>query len=470
MAGMKIIHVSAECYPLAKVGGLGDVVGALPKYQNDQGHDSSVILPHYHNAFAAKAKLKKVHEGTLTLGRFRMKYTVQELAKSQLGFKVMLIDIPRVGFTESVYTDNDTERFMAFQIAALDWIQSQKKKPTVVHCHDHHTGLIPFMMLHCNKFKELKSIPTVFTIHNAQYQGWFPHDQVDLIPAFDEKHSGLLDWNDCINPFATAIKCAWRISTVSPSYMEEMKVKANGVEDLVRHESAKCQGILNGIDTKIWDPEIDPTIIKNYSQSSVQSGKKANKAWLCREFNLDPSLPLIVFIGRLVGEKGADLFPELFDQIAKDNRSGAVILGSGNRELEVELNAMRSGHKGYYGAFMGYDESLAHKLYAGADFLLMPSRVEPCGLNQMYSIRYGTTPIVSQVGGLKDTVTDVSDGGLGFQVKQLTVEGIKSTVDRAIEFYGDQKAFRSNRKKLMALDHSWDGSARQYINLYQSTL
>lgn len=470
MAGMRIIHVSAECYPIAKVGGLADVVGALPKYQNDMGHESLVILPHYHNDFSEGARLRKVHEATVTSGGSRMKYTIHEMPKAKLGFKALLVDIPRVGFTKDVYTSDDTERFTSFQITVLDWILTLKKQPDIVHCHDHHTGLIPFMMSNSRKYKSLKHIPTIFTIHNAQYQGLFSHDKVALIPAFDEKRTGLLDWNNLINPFAAAIKCAWRVTTVSPSYLEEMKVRANTVEQLIRSESAKCLGILNGIDTKLWDPETDPALVRNFASSSAQSGKKANKAWLCKEFNFDPDRPLVVFIGRLVHEKGADLFPELFAKIARDKKCSLLVLGSGNKALEKELSALVKPHQGYFNAYMGYDESLAHKMYAGADFLLMPSRVEPCGLNQMYSLRYGTVPIVSQVGGLRDTVIDIDKKGFGIQLKSLAVTDIKRGVDRALKFYQNQQAFRANRKKIMALDHSWDESARQYVNLYKSTL
>jgi len=467
---MKIIHISAECYPIAKVGGLADVVGALPKYQNSAGTTSQVVMPFYKNKFTQDHKFKTVYDGNLEMGISSISFKILIPEKVDLGFELYLVDIPEFLYTDYVYSEKDTERFLSFQIAALDWIIQNEQLPDIIHCHDHHTGLIPFMMSHVNKYKKLKNTASVFTIHNAQYQGWFSHDKIDLIPVFPSSHIGLLDWGNCINPLATAIKCAWQITTVSPSYMEELKHKANGLERLIGSESQKCTGILNGIDTKVWNPETDDMITAKYGISDCDSGKQTSKDWLCEKFGLNLEKPLFVFIGRLVEEKGADLFYEVFDLALKNLDISILLLGSGNKMLEEGLSELISKYPKKYNAFIGYDEELSHKMYAGGDFLLMPSRVEPCGLNQMYSLRYGTIPIVNKIGGLKDTVVDVSEGGFGFVHTDNTVEGIYNSIKRATQFYSEPSKVEKTRKTIMRIDHSWDESAQQYINLYKSLI
>lgn len=465
---MKIIHVSAECYPVAKVGGLADVVGALPKYQNEAGNKASVIMPFYDIAFTQKNKFNNIYEGSIDLAGKNYDFKVKQTVSVDLGFELYLIDIPKLLFEKYVYSHDDSKRFMAFQIAVLQWLSHEKEQPDVIHCHDHHTGLIPFMMQYCNDFEKFKRVPSVLSIHNAQYQGWFSHDKMDLIPDFNKKHIGLLDWDGSINPLACAIKCAWRVNTVSPSYMEELKTAANGLESLLSHEAAKCVGILNGIDTEVWNTETDAYLKKNFKTTTHLSGKKANKKWLCNTFGLDVSKPLFTFIGRLVYEKGSDLFPEAFDQVLKHQDVSILLLGSGDSETEKGLEQLKDKFEGKYNAYIGYDEELSHIIYAGADFLLMPSRVEPCGLNQMYSLRYGTIPVVRNIGGLKDTIVDVEDSGFGFTHEDTTVEQIVAAIKRASMLYSDQKEFHKIRKQIMNIDHSWDRSANAYIQLYNS--
>lgn len=465
---MRIMHVSAECYPIAKVGGLADVVGALPKYQNRIGADTSVIMPLYDNAFTRKHDFTSVYDSQISLGNEMISFNILRLTKSILDFDVYFIDIKSLLYKDYVYSSEDTDRFLAFQIASLDWILSLKKKPEFIHCHDHHTGLIPFMAQESYKYELLNKIPIITTIHNAQYQGWMSYDHLHKIPEFNVEKIGLLDWNGVINPLASAIKCAWRVTTVSPSYMEELKRDANGLESLLSHESAKAIGILNGIDTGVWNPKTDPFIVKNYETTTVELGKKTNKKWLCSEFNLDEDKPLFAFIGRLVGEKGAELLPEVFSKALETNEIAILLLGSGFKETESELLALKINNEGVYNAYIGYDEKLSHIIYAGADFLLMPSRVEPCGLNQMYSLRYGTVPVVRRIGGLKDTVIGIDDDGFGICHNIVTVDDIVSAIYKALQFYKNKKAFHKNRKHIMSIDHSWEVSAKAYINLYKS--
>ncbi len=471
---MEIIHVSAECYPVAKAGGLGDVVGALPKYQNELGHIAKVVMPMYKTKFLINNVWDVVHKGRSNMGDYWFDYTVIKEQSNKLGFDLYLIDINGLLDREKVYGyDDDTERFTGFQVAVVDWMVQWNHKPDVVHVHDYHAGLIPFMMKHCYKYQQLHDVPTVLTIHNAQYQGVMSWDKSYLLPPWDTWSWGMLDWRGSINPLAAAIKCAWKVNTVSPSYMEELRQYSAGLEDLFEYERGKCTGILNGIDTEVWSPATDTYLEDHFTAATVSEGKAKNKKALCDTFNLDPKKPLIVFIGRLVGEKGADILPtaisDSFYYIGR--RMSFLILGSGFPEVEDQLSALQRIAQNDYNAYIGYNESLSHSMYAGADFLLMPSRVEPCGLNQMYAMRYGTIPMVRRTGGLKDTVMDVGEpGGYGIVYNWASVGDITQGIWRAVELYEDKDKLDEVRKKMMELDFSWEKSVAEYTALYESVI
>ena len=409
---MEIIHVSAECYPVAKAGGLGDVVGALPKYQCKSGDIAKVIMPMYRTKFLYENNWTVDFKGSANLGNWNFDFTVIKEPTNKLGFDLFLIDINGLLDRQKIYGyDDDAERFTAFQIAVVSWISSWEHKPDVVHCHDHHTALIPFMMKYCYAFQHLGSVPTVVTIHNGQYQGWMGWDKSIYIPKWDLWKRGMLDWAGNINPLASGVKCADKVTTVSWSYMDELRHNANGLEALFEYEKGKCIGILNGIDNEVWNPETDTYLTHHYSVKTVKKGKEQDKKILCEQFGLDINKPLFVFIGRLVGEKAADILPDAIRTAMHETQGNAcfLILGSGETHIEWELQQMTNHHQGIYNAYIGYNEQLSHLIYAGADFLLMPSRVEPCGLNQMYAMRYGTVSVVRSTGGLQDTVTDMGE-------------------------------------------------------------
>ena len=336
---MEILHVSAECYPYAKVGGLADVVGTLPKYQQQLGHIAKVVVPMHRTKFLYDNEWTVEHKGSFDMGENHFNYTIIKEKTNKLDFDLYCVDIYGLLDRENVYSyDDDTERFTAFQIAVVDWLSHWEHKPDAVHVHDHHAGLIPFMMRHCFAYQHLATIPTVLTIHNAQYQGWMSWDKSNYLPAWDTWQWGLLDWDNMINPLACAVKCADRVSTVSPSYMEELTESANGLEQLFVMEKAKCTGILNGIDTVVWNPETDTYILDNYSLKDAETGKQLNKKKLCKDFKLDAKLPLFIYIGRLVGEKAADLLPQaITDSLSQlGNKSDSyrmnfLILGSGDK-------------------------------------------------------------------------------------------------------------------------------------------
>lgn len=469
---MEIIHVSAECYPMAKVGGLADVVGALPKYQQELGHFAKVVMPMHRTKFLYDNEWDVDHKGSFAMGSNQFDYTIIKEKTNKLGFDLYCVDIYGLLDRERVYNyDDDTERFTAFQIAVVDWLSNWEHQPDVVHVHDHHAALIPFMMQHCYTYQHLAMIPTVLTIHNGQYQGWMGWDKVNYLPAWDNWQWGKLDWNDMINPLACGVKCADRVTAVSPSYMEELTVNANGIEQLFVLERGKCTGIVNGIDTAVWNPLTDTYILDNYSVKDAAEGKALNKKKLCRDFDLDITKPLFVYIGRLVGEKGADLLPQSIGDALyhMDTKMNFLILGSGDPVVEQQLEAMRNGFTGNYNSQIGYNEKLAHQMYAGADFILMPSRVEPCGLNQLYAMRYGTVPVVRSTGGLKDTVIDFGEpGGYGIRFNNASVWDITFSIHRALDLYDDKVTFNEIINRMMQINNSWELSAGKYIQLYTS--
>ena len=470
---MEIFHISAECYPIAKVGGLADVVGALPKYQNNAGHLSRVVIPCYDTKFRKENEFECVHWGHVKLGNFNFPFNVLKETTDKLGFELYLIEIPELFDRKDVYGyQDDIERFLSFQIATLDWITGRNEMPDVIHCHDHHTGLIPFMMLHCHKYYKLQNTPSMITIHNGLYQGQFGFDKLYYLPEFDLSHIKVLEWDNCINSLAVAIKCAWAVTTVSPSYLNEINYSANGLESLFNMVRYKSKGILNGIDIEVWDPATDPALAKNYSIKNYEVGKQENKDKLCKLFNLDPTKPLFSFIGRLLSEKGGDLLSLASAVALSENyqKLNILILGSGDVAIESHLNSLLQDYEGNYNTFIGYNEELAHLVYGGSDFLLMPSRVEPCGLNQMYSLRYGTIPIVRRTGGLKDTVVDFGDGGNGICHDQATVGDVTYSIQRAIKLYEDKKEINKIRKIGMNTDHSWERVCQEYIEMYNQII
>lgn len=469
---MEIIHVSAECYPVAKAGGLGDVVGALPKYQCKSGDIAKVVMPMYRTKFLYENDWTVDYKGSANLGNWNFDFTVIKEPSNKLGFDLFLIDINGLLDRQKIYGyDDDAERFTAFQIAVVSWISSWEHKPDVVHCHDHHTALIPFMMKYCYAFQHLSSVPTVVTIHNGQYQGWMGWDKSIYIPKWDLWKRGMLDWAGNINPLASGVKCADRVTTVSWSYMDELRQNANGLEALFEYEKGKCVGILNGIDNEVWNPETDTYLTHHYTIKTVKKGKEQNKKILCEQFGLDFSKPLFVFIGRLVGEKAADILPDAIRTAMHETQGNAcfLILGSGETNIEWELQQMANHHQGIYNAYIGYNEQLSHLIYAGADFLLMPSRVEPCGLNQMYAMRYGTVPVVRSTGGLQDTVTDMGDpDGFGIRFNNATVEDLAYSISRGVSVYQDQTQMDKMRKQMMQIDHSWESTVAEYRQVYQN--
>ena len=346
---MEIIHIAAECYPVAKVGGLGDVVGALPKYQADAGHRVKVIVPCYDTKFINENKFESIYADFVKLANFNFPFSILKEGTGQLGFDLYLVSIPELFDRKEIYGyEDDIERFLSFQMATLNWFTSLKELPDVINCHDHHTGLIPFMMYNVPKYSRLVSVSTVITVHNSIYQGQFGFDRLDYLPEFDLSKVTLLQWNNSINSLATAIKCASAVTTVSPNYLNEINYSAYGLESLFNLVRHKSKGILNGIDVEVWNPATDTMLESNFSNKNFKKGKQQNKEKLCLEFNLDPTKPLFSFIGRLLEEKGADLLPHAAAFALSENYKeiNILVLGSGNPEIENQLGHLLTGFKG----------------------------------------------------------------------------------------------------------------------------
>jgi starch synthase len=479
---IQVLHISAECYPAAKTGGLGDVVGSLPKYLSASGVLSGAIIPKYSTKWINQADWVMVYGGEVWVNWQKCFFTIQQHRNSPLGYPLFVVDMPGLFDRPGIYNDpsgapygDELKRSVGFQMAVLDWLLSfpWSDRPRVLHCHDHHTGLIPWMVKYCPAYQQLAPIPTVFTIHNGQYQGAFSWRNADVLPPYDAGTGTILDWNGIVNPMAGAIKSAWAVTTVSNSYLYELHQSSMGLESLFRAEWRKEWGIINGIDAAVWDPETDVMIQHRLVDGDIDLFKAKNKAVLCEWFGLNPDWPLVSYIGRMVGEKGSDLLPEVYKRFLNAGaRVSFLVLGTGESWTQDQFRAMANRYEGRLAAVIDYNEALSHQIYAGSDFLIMPSRVEPCGLNQLYSMRYGTLPIVRSVGGLKDTVPDIgeADGsGRGIRFDQFNVEDAAYAVYRAVSmWHNDPATISSLRQRIMAIDSSWENAVAQYIQVYKN--
>ncbi|HNE27962.1 MAG: glycogen/starch synthase [Saprospiraceae bacterium] len=477
---IQVLNISAECYPAAKTGGLGDVVGSLPKYFTKAGILAASILPKYDLKWIRNREWITVYQGTLWMNWRQIPFRVQQEAGNTQGYPLFVVDIPGLYDRPGIYNDPDgrpygdeVQRYIAFQQAVLEWLLSfpWHDRPRVLHCHDHHTGLIPWMVKYCPAYQQLAPIPTVFTIHNGQYQGMFSWANGDYLPPFEASSKWLLDWNGVINPMATAIKCAWAVTTVSESYLYELHQNSLGLEKLLRQEWRKEAGIVNGIDAQVWDPHTDPMIVERLEGDDIDTFKMRNKAALCEWFGFPMEYPLISFIGRIVSEKGADILPDTYRRfIHNGGKASFLVLGTGEAWTQNEFRRMAYDYGGRFNAVIDYNEALSHQIYAGSDFLIMPSRVEPCGLNQMYAMRYGTIPIVRSVGGLKDTVPDIGEpdgSGRGIRFDQFSIEDAYYAIYRGVSmWHNEPDIIRWLRHKIMTVDFSWEHTIERYIAVY----
>ena len=471
---MHVLHVSAECYPAAKTGGLGDVVGALPKYLNQAGMQASVIIPKYALPWFARHQFQEIFFGQVRMYNWSVSYQIQQLTDDDLGFTLYVVNIPGKFDRAGIYSDqygyfgDSFERWICFQQAVLQWIIVTQQPITHIHCHDHHAGLIPFMMRYCPIYADLAEMPSFLTIHNGGYQGRYGWSNNHLLPFYERPAAGMLDWDNSINMLGSAIKCCWAYNTVSPTYLEEMNESSGGLEGLLRLERMKASGIVNGIDNDVWDPRTDP-MIAVHLEDDFLAYKRGNKAIICERFGLDPGLPILTFIGRMVHQKGVDVLADaIWSMVQQTTQIQFIILGSGEAQYEDPYKSLAHHYGHQVKTIIQYNEALSHQLYAGSDFLLMPSREEPCGLNQLYAMRYGTLPMVRRTGGLQDTVIDIDDWqGTGICFSQLSVQDLTAAFFRSIRLYQHKSRMYGIMQEGMTKDHSWERVALDYIGWYK---
>ena len=468
---MKVLFASSEAYPFAMSGGLADVAGALPKALRKRFVGCRIILPLY-GTISEELRNKMTFVCSVTVPVSWRRQYCGVFEAHQDGVIYYFIDNQFYFKRDSLYGHyDDAERFAFFSRAVLEVLPHIDFKPDIIHCNDWQTALIPVYLDAFYKGAEFyKDIKTVFTIHNIQYQGQYGGEILGDVLGLPEERRGIVEYGDCINFMKGAIQCADKVTTVSPTYANEIlsPYYSHGLDGILKQFTYKTTGIVNGIDVDVYNPETDKLIYKNFSVEDI-SGKAVNKASLQKELGLpqNPDTPLIGIVTRLVKHKGIDLVKCVFEEIINQDVQFAI-LGSGEWEFETFFYEMSKKYPEKVGLKLGFNPTLAHRIYAGADMFLMPSQSEPCGLAQMVALRYGTIPIVRETGGLNDTIKDSHDGfGNGFTFKNYNAHDMKYTVMRALEGYKHKDGWSILRERAMKCDNSWKTSANAYLGLYK---
>ncbi len=470
---MKVLYATSEAYPYAMSGGLADVAGALPKALRKRLIGCRVVLPLYDTISEEMRNSMQFVTSITVPVAWRRQYCGIFEAKHD-GVIYYFIDNQYYFKRGTLYGHyDDAERFAFFSRAVLEMIPHIDFVPDIIHCNDWQTALIPvFLDTLYRMVDPYKNIRTVFTIHNIQYQGKYGTELIGDVLGLPDEYSHIVEYDRCVNLMKGAVECADRVTTVSPTYAEEIKDPwfAHGLDGIIRDRAFKLLGIVNGIDVDVYNPETDTHLWKNYSAEDM-SGKAVNKAELQKLCGLPerPEVPVIGIVTRLVSHKGVDLIKAVFEDIlAQDVQF--VILGSGELEFETFFHNQMLRHPDKVALKLGFIPDLAHKIYAGADVFLMPSKSEPCGLAQMIALRYGTIPVVRETGGLKDTVTDSGDNeGNGFTFQSYNAHDMAYAVQRAIEGFHNN-GWNVLRKRAMECDNSWGKSAGVYIKMYKEIL
>jgi starch synthase len=477
---MKILMVAPEVVPFSKVGGLADVAGALPLELRKMGHDVRVICPKF--SFIREGADWVAHDQPLHvyLGREVRFAKVWETLLPDRSTPVYLIehhdffDVPSV--YSSDYRDYEREglRFAFFSRASIDLCHYLDWVPDVIHCHDWTTGLVPAHLNTRELDKPIGKAASVLTIHNLQFQGIY---SADVLPF-----SGLpmnlfrADGMECygrVNYMKGAIYHSQKVTTVSPTYAKEIQTPEHGfgLHNTLRFKASDLIGVVNGVDLTEWSPQSDRHIPAPYSAADL-SGKKIAKQRLQEAFSLEvnPDIPLFVVVSRMFGQKGLDVLLHTIPRVLDNMKVQFALIGSGDYQLEQGYRYLATRHPGVFGTYIGYNNPLAHLTYAGGDFILMPSRFEPCGLSQMYAMAYGTLPVVRSTGGLVDTVEQYVEGkgiGTGFKFEHLDTEALYYTIGWACAtFYDRPDELRQLQMNAMQQDFSWKVPAKQYEDIY----
>ena len=479
--GYSILMIASEAVPYAKTGGLADVAGALPPALALLGHQVTLVTPRYRGTLVREPSERFM----FTVGR---RPVTVSLVEDRLGdgVHVVLVDCPELfdrdhlyGAGDSDYPDNP-RRFAVLVRAALEFAIRTGQRPDVVHSHDWQGGLAPvYLKTLYASHPALEGVPSVFTIHNLAYQGLFPPEWLqELDLGWDLFTIDELEYWGKLSLLKGGINFAELITTVSPSYAKEIQTPelGFGFDGILRRRARDLVGILNGIDTAAWNPLNDPHIPEPYGPEDL-SGKAAAKRRLLETFALSrddraSSRPLIGMVSRLIDQKGFDLIAEVAEELVRLD-AGYVLLGTGEARYQDLWVGLAARFPDRIGVRIGFDERLAHLIEAGADIFLMPSRFEPCGLNQMYSLRYGTVPVVRATGGLDDTVRNWNGKartGNGFKFKEASGSALLKTLCRALGVYNRPDDWRRLQSDGMAQDFSWEAAARQYVKAYERAI
>ena len=474
---MKILFVSSEGLPYSKTGGLADVIEGLPRALVEAGHEIAVLLPRYHGNKITSVLIS----GVTVAFADRLRFPSIAEAKPAGGVRYFFVDDPEFFDREQLYGDksgdypDNAERFTELARAAIEFTK-RVWLPDVIHCHDWQSALVPVILRkqHAND-PGVRSLPVVLTIHNLAYQGVFPHAVLQKIGLPEDLFTtDALEFYGQVNFLKGGIIFADYLTTVSRRYAKEIQTQeyGNGLDGVIRDRADRLVGILNGVEYAVWSPEADTFISQNYSAHNLQ-GKKVCKKDLLKSFKLPEDnldRPLIGIVSRFVDQKGFDLIAEVCDQLMQENLA-LVALGTGQPAYEKLFQDLAAKYPGRASVKIGYDNSLAHRIEAGADLFLMPSRFEPCGLNQIYSLRYGTVPIVRATGGLDDTVQNFdakTRQGTGFKFSDYSGQALLECVRAALKAYKDPALWQAAQTNGMAKDFSWKTSAASYVTLYEA--
>ncbi|MBR6609705.1 MAG: glycogen synthase GlgA [Oscillospiraceae bacterium] len=471
---MKILFCSSEVVPFAASGGLGDVAGSLPKALNAEGQDVRVILPLYGKIKEKYSEdLKFIDSFNVSLG-WRNQYCGL-FTMEQNGVTYYLLDNEFYFNRPNLYGyGDDGERFAFYSKAILESLLHLDFEPDIIHANDWQSALVTlYINVYYRHIKKFQHIKTVFTIHNIAYQGQYGYDMIADTLGLPQEWAHHAEYNGDTNFMKAAIENADKVTTVSPTYAQEILDPwfAHGLDPILREKQHKLWGILNGIDYESYNPKTDKIIVKNFHADAFIKNKAVCKKELRSLFNLEEdNSPIISMVTRLVGHKGVDIVVQAMQGLI-DKGYQVVVLGTGESQYEEFFRDLAARYPGRVGVEIAFIPALSRKIYAGSDMFLMPSKSEPCGLSQMIALRYGTIPIVRETGGLKDSVKDSQDGvGNGFTFANYSANELYECCMRAYEGYQDTKGWRVLVKRAMQSDCSWKNSAKEYIRMYEDTM
>ena len=472
---MRIVLAASEAAPYIKTGGLADVMQALPaaltKYRDVE---TNLFLPLYSKIKNNEEfQLEKITEFTIYLGWREQYVGLYQLKSRSKKRKVFFIDNEFYFNRAKIYGDgDDAERFVYYCKAVLACVTYLDIQPDILHCNDWQTAFIPVLMR--SEFADqYQNTKCVFTIHNIEYQGWTGAEFFSNVMALPEEWRSVVTMGDAVNLMKGAIMTADRVTTVSRTYADELHYSyfAHGMEGCLAMRGNAVGGIVNGIDTTVFDPASDKLLPVTYDADTMIEGKAACKAALQRAVGLEvrPDVPVMAMVTRLAGHKGIDLLCYLMDRLMERDVQ-LVIVGTGEARFEEALAAANDRYPGKMAAILRYDAKLANQIYAGADIYLMPSQAEPCGLSQLIAMHYGTVPVVHATGGLRDTVIPYNpetEEGRGFTFQSYNGEDFLDAIDRAVELYGDKDAWNRLAEKDMREDFSWKVPAKEYMAMFR---